>query len=166
MQIPTKCGTMLKGNSRCFQWHNIHYHNAFLQQEKINVANTNFLVSTTGCTTFIRALLYQMQAEKKALESAAHSITFHTCAALLHKRAPRLPPQGDLGAHLEALTSLPAGFIAKAICDDWRSRVVMDSSCFFVGKEGGLMDDNTISIRLIPPLSGRLWPRNYHRNKC
>lgn len=71
------------------------------------------------------ACLKKKKKERKPLESAVHSIAFHTCAPLLHKTAPRFPPQGDLGAHLEALTSLPAGFIAKAICDDWRIGVVM-----------------------------------------
>lgn len=66
------------------------------------------------------------------------SITLHTCAPLLHKTAPRHPPQGDLGAHLEALASLPAGFLAKAICDDRRITVVMVFllGFFVLGGEG------------------------------
>lgn len=34
MQIPPKCGTILKENSTVFQWYNIHYKDAFLQQEQ------------------------------------------------------------------------------------------------------------------------------------
>lgn len=34
MQIPPKCGTLLKENNMVFQWYNIYYKDAFLQQEQ------------------------------------------------------------------------------------------------------------------------------------
>lgn len=99
----------------------VHDRHELLQQRN-NDANCH----PSGCTaaSFYPIMSYKKK-RKKALESAMHSITLHTCAPRLYKTTPRFSPKGDLGAHLEALTSLPASFIAKAICDDWRISVVI-----------------------------------------